>query len=239
MKDLIFFENEDYIIARKPAGLVAEEDSSGSRNLRQTLELYIRETYPWKKQLICQLVNRLDKPVGGLLICAKKQSILKHLQNQFYVRTVKKYYFAVVEGRPHALQSTLKNFVLKSEQAYRAEIANAEAPGAKEASLHYRVLSHRDAWSLLLVELHTGKFHQIRIQLSHIGCPIWNDVQYGATLQSEESMIGLYSFGLQFTDPKSEKKQTFVCVPSTENIPWNHFKEEIQEAASGLFPFTQ
>ena len=78
MSEFIFYENDDYIIAKKPSGLLSEEDPSGSRNLRQILEEYIRNKYPWKKQLICQLTNRLDRPVGGLLICAKKPSIVRY-----------------------------------------------------------------------------------------------------------------------------------------------------------------
>ncbi len=240
IKDLLFFENEDYIIARKPAGLVSEEDSAGSENLRQLLEAYVRETYPWKKQLICQLVHRLDKPVGGLLVCAKKQSILKELHNQFHNRTVKKFYLAIVEGNAEPLNVTLKHFLKKSDKQYKAIVVSAKTPGAKEAVLSYRVLSWKQQLSFLMIELRTGKFHQIRAQLSHIGLPIWNDFHYGAPISLPEgNRIGLYSCGLQFYDPKTKKKQTFVSIPELESEPWNIFKEEIEKAASELFSMSR
>ena len=136
-EDLIFFENEDYIIAKKPFGLLSEEDPAGSVNLRKLLEDYLHESYPKKKQLICQLANRLDKPVGGLLFCAKKQSILKDLQEKFFKRKISKYYLAVVEGVPKKPKAVLENYLVKSSSEFRAVTASPDTPGVKLARLRY------------------------------------------------------------------------------------------------------
>jgi len=232
LQEILFHENNDYIIACKPAGLLAEEDPSGDVNLRGLLEKYLKETYPWKKRAICQLVNRLDKPVGGLLICAKKQSILVELQNQFTERKVKKEYLAIIEGIPSKPSALLKNYLRKSQKEFRAIPALASDPEAKMAELEYQVIDQRENYSLLRVLLKTGRFHQIRFQLSQIQCPIWNDVWYGAKKILPEPMIGLYSYALTLRDPKSKDKQTFVCFPDVEKLPWSMFKENITQMAS-------
>ncbi len=228
MSEYIFYENDDYIIAKKPNGLLSEEDPVGSLNLRKILENYIRSTYPWKKQLICQLTNRLDKPVGGLLICAKKQSILKDLQNKFFLRKVQKYYFAVVEGDLIKKQGRLENYLIKSSSEFKAVAATEHITGAKLAKLDYKWLAGNDKFSLLFIRLQTGKFHQIRFQFSHIGHPIWNDVWYGAKRITSDLRIGLYSFYLGFEEPKTGEYKEFKLAPP-DIEPWTMFRKEIDE----------
>jgi 23S rRNA pseudouridine1911/1915/1917 synthase len=227
MSEYIFYENDDYIIAKKPNGLLSEEDPAGSINLRQILEQYLRNKYPWKKQLICQLPNRLDKPVGGLLICAKKQSILKDLQSKFYLRKVDKFYFAVVEGIPAKKEDRLENYLVKSQKEFKAFPAHADTKEAKLAKLSYKCIVHNDEHSLLLVQLHTGKFHQIRFQLSQLGHPIWNDEWYGAKRITPEIRIGLFSFYLGFEEPNTGVYREFKLSPP-EIAPWNMFGGEIE-----------
>ncbi|MBK8956026.1 MAG: RNA pseudouridine synthase [Saprospiraceae bacterium] len=235
VKDLIFFENDDYIIAKKPAGLLSEEDPTGSINLRNLLETYIKQTYPWKKRSICQLVNRLDKPVTGLLICAKKQSVLKDLQNQFYLRTVRKHYFAVVEGIPKEKSSTIKTFIKKMQTAFKAVAASADDPEAKEAVLQYRLMDQQQGYSLLQIELKTGRFHQIRTQLSGLGHPIWNDEWYGAKRIIPDAVIGLFSYSIQFHDTKQSQARNFICCPSLDSAPWNFFSDELSKVCQNKF----
>ena len=228
MSEFIFYENDDYIIAKKPSGLLSEEDPVGSRNLRKILEDYLHNKYPWKKQLICQLTNRLDKPVGGLLICAKKQSILKDLQNKFYLRKVQKFYFAVVKGELEKKQGRLENYLLKSSSEFKAIKANADTPSAKLAKLSYKYIASNNNYSLLLIQLHTGKFHQIRFQLSQLGHPIWNDEWYGAKRTTSDLRIGLYSFYLGFEEPNTGIFKEFKFSPPQVG-PWDLFSEEIEE----------
>jgi 23S rRNA pseudouridine1911/1915/1917 synthase len=228
MSEFIFFENDDYIIAQKPSGLLSEEDPAGSKNLRQILEEYLHTTYPWKKQLICQLVNRLDKPVGGLLICAKKQSILKDLQQKFFLRKVYKFYFAVIKGTPEQEKGQLENYLVKSSTEFKAVLATAETPNAKLARLKYKCIASNEKYSLLLVQLKTGKFHQIRFQFSNIGHPLWNDEWYGAKRTTSDLRIGLFSFYLGFEEPNSTEYKEFKLAPP-EVEPWMMFTKEIEK----------
>lgn len=224
-EDLIFFENEDYIIAKKPFGLLSEEDPAGSVNLRKLLEDYLHESYPKKKQLICQLANRLDKPVGGLLFCAKKQSILKDLQEKFFKRKISKYYLAVVEGVPKKPKAVLENYLVKSSSEFRAVTASPDTPGVKLARLRYELISTQDNYSLLKIQIFTGKFHQIRFQLSCLGHPIWNDEWYGAKRMNPDIQIGLYSYFLGFDEPKTELRKEYICFPE-QTEPWNLFPSD-------------
>ena len=228
MSEFIFYENDDYIIAKKPSGLLSEEDPSGSRNLRQILEEYLQSKYPWKKQMICQLTNRLDKPVGGLLICAKKQSILKNLQHKFYLRKVEKFYFAIVQGQLEKKQGRLDNHIIKSSSEFKAIQGNANDPNAKLARLSYRCIANNTKYSLLIIQLHTGKFHQIRFQFSLLGHPIWNDEWYGAKRTTSDLRIGLFSFFIGFEEPNTGIKKEFKCA-TPESEPWNLFSKEIEE----------
>jgi len=225
VKSLIVFENNDYIIVNKPAGLLAEEDPSNNINVRKLLEGYLQQNQSWKKQSICQLVNRLDKPVGGLMICAKKASILKALQQQFQKRMVKKKYLAIVEGRPKAKSAVLTNYLLKSQSGFKAIASDANNPEAKLAKLRYEVVENKGEYSLLQLDLWTGRFHQIRFQLSHLGHPIWNDAWYGAKKIIEELRIGLFSYSIGFTDPASGSEQTFVSTPDIHQVPWEYFEQ--------------
>ena len=228
MSEFIFYENDDYIIAKKPNGLLSEEDPVGSRNLRQILEEYIQTTYPWKKQLICQLTNRLDKPVGGLLICAKKQSILKDLQQKFYLRKIDKFYFAIVKGIPAKKQGHLQNYLVKSSSEFKALPATENTPNAKLARLNYKCIASNDKYSLLLIQLQTGKFHQIRFQFSQLGHPIWNDEWYGAKRTTSDLRIGLFSFYLGFEEPNTGVFKEFKLAPPDVE-PWTMFAKEIGE----------
>lgn len=224
----IVFENEDFIVAFKPSGLIAEEDSKGNENLRMKIHQYIKETYPWKKQLICELVNRIDRPVSGLLLCAKKKSILQNLQRQFYLRTVKKFYLAIVDGTMTQQQGILENYIIKNTQLFRAVSATQEEPEAKRAILTFTVIAIKDNMSLLKVQITTGRFHQIRFQFSHIGFPIWNDAWYGAKKVNKDVRIGLHSYRLEFNHPKTDERLVFTKVPEFSE-PWNLFETEINQ----------
>jgi 23S rRNA pseudouridine1911/1915/1917 synthase len=228
MSEYIFYENDDYIIAKKPNGLLSEEDPAGSKNLRQILEDYLKTKYPWKKQLICQLTNRLDRPVGGLLICAKKPSILKDLQHKFYLRKVDKFYFAIVEGVPAKSEAYLENYLIKSSTEFKAINAKAESEGAKLARLQYKTIKSQEGYSLIVIKLLTGKFHQIRFQFSHIGNPIWNDEWYGAKRVDAELRIGLYSFYIGFEEPNTGILKEFKNPPQFIE-PWQNFESDIME----------
>jgi 23S rRNA pseudouridine1911/1915/1917 synthase len=234
IRDCIFFENDDFIIARKPGGLVSEEDPVGSKNLRYMLYRYVRETYPWKKRAICQLAHRLDKPVAGLIICAKKPSILKNLQQQFYHREVKKHYLAVIAGVPEVKAATLRQFIKKSQSEFRALPATELEADAREAILNYRVLAENESHSLLQVELMTGKFHQIRFQLSYMGWPIWNDEWYSGKKVNNENRIGLYSFAVAFSDPKTGEPREFISCPPLDQQPWDLFGDAIELAIANF-----
>lgn len=232
MKEWIFFENDDYIIINKPAGLNADVDRQGNDNVQNKIADYLHKNNPQKKSLFSQVVNRLDRPVSGLMICAKKKSILKYFNQQLSEASIHKYYLAVVEGSPESNQKILKHQLKKSTTQFKAITASAEDPNAKEAILSYQLLDTTNKFSLLLIKLHTGRYHQIRFQLSEIACPIWNDHLYGAQKVSHEISIGLSCIALKFNDMKTKHEQIYFCLPSIEMQPWSPFSNLLNKLDS-------
>ncbi len=226
-KQLIVYEHDDLLVVYKPSGIISEEDPKCNINLRYLIHNHIKQTYPWKKQLICELAHRIDRPVSGLLVCAKKKSILEALQKQFYLRTVGKYYLAIIEGG-HRIdpEGTLEHYMAKDPIEFRSVVVTADHPEAKLARLSYRIVASRENTSLVRIQLYTGRFHQIRLQFSEMGTPIWNDVWYNGTKQSQEAHIGLHAYRLEFDMPKTNERKRFIKAPEFRT-PWSLYDDEI------------
>lgn len=241
MSEWIYFENDDYIIINKPSGLNSDVDRLGSDNVQKKVADYLQEKYPKKVSVFSQVVNRLDRPVSGLMICAKKKSILKYFNQQLSQGLIQKYYLAVVEGKPESNQQILKHYLKKSTTQFKALISSSEDPNAKEARLSYRILASENMYSLLLIQLHTGRYHQIRCQMAEIACPLWNDKLYGAQMVNSEIGIGLSSIKLEFTDMKTGQEHIYFCIPSNNIEPWSLFTNQLIRLDSdfklGIDPF--
>lgn len=192
---VLLFETPQFAALNKPSGLVVERDPHGY----PSVEEWAAGRWPF-----AGIVHRLDRPVSGLLVIAKKRSALKNLNRQFEARTVEKVYLAIVEYPPPSPSGTLEHWIAKDQKNKRAVVMPADAPGAFPARLDYRVLgAGADGLSLLEVRPHSGKFHQIRVQLSAMGCPIAGDEKYGATRPYLPDGIALHAWKLQLEDPAS------------------------------------
>lgn len=203
----IVFEDKHLIAIHKPAGM-AVEVAARETSVRTMLKAYLTREH--KKHFI-GFAHRLDKPVSGLLLVAKKPSVLKALNEQFESRSVVKKYVAMVQGTPAQSEATLKHYLTKNDTEQKAYLWHHKTPGAKEVSLHYRVLQSSNNQSLLEVELHTGRYHQIRAQLAQMGHPIVGDEKYGATLPAPAGTILLHAHSLSFTHPVTGEQMTLVA----------------------------
>lgn len=232
MQVQIHSESDDFIIVNKPAGLNADVDRAGSENVQEDISAYLRNKYPQKKNIFSQVVNRLDKPVSGLMICSKKKSILTYLNEQLSLGLINKYYLAVLEGELPQKQGTLTHITKKSTIQFKAITALSNDKKAKEAKLKFQVLGVGEGYSLVLVKLITGRYHQIRFQMSESHCPIWNDTLYGASLMSDDNRIGLSSIFISFKDKYSGNALNYFCLPSIALEPWNKFTDELLKLES-------
>lgn len=182
---------------------MVEPDRNGHPNLQQEVKKYLRR--PGQSgEVYAQHLHRLDRPVSGVILFTKQKDILKNLSEQFAERRVKKYYQALTELAPENRQGSLEQWFRKEKK--KAMIYESEIPFAEKVHLDYSVQqlpSQRFLWN---IQLHTGKFHQIRAQLSHVNCPIIGDALYGSPIPYRENAIPLHACKLIFLHPKTNEE---------------------------------
>lgn len=203
----VIFEDYYLLILNKPHGLQTEADSFGNPSLELWAHQHIQQQHPKKKSVFVGIVHRLDRPVSGIVLIAKTKTALTHLNKQFEGRTVKKTYEAVVEKKPENELDTLTHFLRKDVRLKKAIISERPTKDYIKCSLTYHLQKvNKNKTALLEIELHTGRYHQIRAQLAFIGCPIIGDVLYGAKTKSGEDKIELAATALSFKHPFSSKE---------------------------------
>jgi 23S rRNA pseudouridine955/2504/2580 synthase/23S rRNA pseudouridine1911/1915/1917 synthase len=183
---------------------MVEPDRNGYPNLQQQVKKYLKASLAPGEEVYAQHIHRLDRPVSGVVLFAKQKAILKNLSEQFAERKVKKYYQALTEKAPIQQTGKLENWHHKHKK--KAIITEEEVPHSEKAILQYAVTSFSPNRFLWNIELHTGKFHQIRAQLSALGCPIIGDQYYGSTIVYQPDSIALHACKLIFYHPITEQE---------------------------------
>ncbi len=178
---------------------MVEPDRNGHPNLLNQVKKYLKASLPATVDLYAQHVHRLDRPVSGIVLFAKQRSVLKNLSEQFAERKVKKFYQALTDKAPATPDGTLEQWHRKEKK--KAFLYEHEIPFSEKVSLSYSVVRLTDNRFLWNIELHTGKYHQIRAQLAQIGCPILGDILYGSTSAYPENTIALNAKKLSFRHP--------------------------------------
>jgi RluA family pseudouridine synthase len=207
----ILYEDNYILVVDKPAGLMVEPDRNNHPNLLQLVKNYLKTTLPTREELYAQHIHRLDRPVRGIVLFAKQRSVLKNLSEQFAERKVKKYYQALTEKEPTATTGRLEHWHRKEKK--KAVLYDAEIEYSEKAMLDYSVTPHsanRYVWD---IELHTGKYHQIRAQLASVGCPIIGDELYGSIVPYHENTIALHASRLIFYHPVTNEELTIESSP--------------------------
>lgn len=195
----VFYEDNHLLVLYKPAGLIMQRDYKNKANLLDLVKSWIKECYGKPGNVFAGMVHRLDGPVAGVVVVARTSKAASRLSDQFRRGGVEKQYLAVVEGRPPKPADRLENLVLRAGRLSR--IAAPETSGAQRAVLNYHLRDDREDRSWLEINLETGRRHQIRLQLSHIGCPIVGDVNYGASAGMAHGRIALLAHRLSFEHP--------------------------------------
>ena len=174
---LIIYEDPHIIVCRKPAGIPTQTARIGTSDMESMLKNYLSGGY-------LAVIHRLDQPVEGLLVFAKTPAAARELNRQLTTSGFGKYYRAVVQGVPEPAEGTLEDYMVKDGRTNTSRICDKSTPGAKSARLHYRIekifKDSDPAASLVKIKLDTGRHHQIRVQMAHIGCPLVGDRKYGA-----------------------------------------------------------
>ncbi len=203
----------------KPAGVLAQGDSTGDTSLLEMAKAYIKEAYAKPGAVYLGLVHRLDRPVSGVMVFARTSKAAARLSEQFRRRSVDKFYQAVVEGRPPADEGRLVHYLADGGGTRRKTVAHEqEAAGRKRAEMTYRVLERGRYRSLLEVKLLTGVKHQIRAQLAAVGCPVVGDFKYDQRQRpaqperlAEGRVIALHASRLEFEHPTRRERTAFAA----------------------------
>ena len=206
----VLYEDNHLIAVYKPAGILTQPDKSGDKSLLEEVKKYLKEKYKKPGNVFLGLLHRLDRPVCGIVLFAKTSKGASRLSEQFRNRKVEKIYHAVVIGKPKQKEGILVNYLAKDKTKMRAVSGCGE-----KAELFYEVLKTNNKYSLLKIKLTTGKFHQIRAQLSMAGFPVLGDIKYGAPSPFPDKSIALCATSLSFRlAVKNETKEVSIPAPS-------------------------
>lgn len=215
----VVYEDNHIIIVNKQSGEIVQGDKTGDTPLSDIVKQYIKEKYNKPGNVFLGVVHRLDRPVSGLVVFAKTSKALSRLNEMFRKGDVHKTYWAIVKKNDIAPEATLTDWLTRNERQNKSYAHNREVPGAKKAVLSYKVRSMSDNYMLLEVRLMTGRHHQIRCQLAHMGCPIKGDLKYGSPRSNPDGSISLMSRRVEFVHPVS-KETIAVEAPVPDDRLW-------------------
>ena len=215
----VVYEDNHIIIVNKQSGEIVQGDKTGDTPLSDIVKQYIKDKYNKPGNVFLGVVHRLDRPVSGLVVFAKTSKALSRLNEMFRTGDVHKTYWAIVKKNDIAPEATLTDWLTRNERQNKSYAHNREVPGAKKAVLSYKVRSVSDNYMLLEVRLMTGRHHQIRCQLAHMGCPIKGDLKYGSPRSNPDGSISLMSRRVEFVHPVS-KETIAVEAPVPNDRLW-------------------
>ena len=226
----VVYEDNHIIIVNKKSGEIVQGDKTGDRPLSDIVKDYIKEKYAKPGAVFLGVVHRLDRPVSGLVVFARTSKALTRLNKMFAEGEVHKTYWAIVPKSPDFEGfRTLEHWLVRNEKQNKSYAYDHEKPNAKKAILKYRILNHSDNYSLLEVNLMTGRHHQIRCQLAAMGCPIKGDLKYGAPRSNPDGSISLLSRRVEFVHPVS-KETIIVEAPLPDDTLWRALDPNHQQS---------
>lgn len=215
--DILFEDNHLLIINKRP-GELSQLDKTGDNSVLEKYKLYLKKKHNKKGNVFLGLVNRLDRPTSGVLILAKTSKALSRMNKMLVERKILKKYLAIVEKKPIRKKNTLINFLKKNQKQNKSYIVDQTTKDSKKAILHYTTLKELDNYSLLEISLETGRHHQIRVQLSNIGCFIKGDLKYGSKRSNSDKSICLHANEISFIHPVSKNEIKIKANTPNNNI---------------------
>ncbi|MBS9773734.1 MAG: RNA pseudouridine synthase [Tenacibaculum sp.] len=216
----VLHEDNHIIIVNKRASDIVQGDKTGNTPLLDTVKQYIKEKYKKEGNVFLGTVHRLDRPTSGIVIFAKTSKSLERLNKMLREKSIKKTYWAIVKNTPQKEKDTLINWLKKNPKNNKSTSYNTEIEGSKRAILHYRVIKKLDNYSLLEIDLETGRHHQIRCQLAKIGSAIKGDLKYGFPRSNKNGSIHLHARKINFIHPVS-KVEINITAPTPNDVLWN------------------
>jgi 23S rRNA pseudouridine1911/1915/1917 synthase len=226
ISDRILYEDNHVLVVNKLASEIVQGDKTGDRTMPDDIKAYLKEKYQKPGNVFCGVVHRLDRPTSGALVFARTSKALERLNGQFRDKETNKVYWAIVEQAPEKPLGRLVHHLKKNEAQNKSYPVDSKVNGSKEAILTYKLISSGDRYHLLEISLETGRHHQIRVQLSSIGCIIKGDVKYGAKRSNPDGSICLHARYLTFTHPTT-KEEISVKAPVPSDRLWQEISKDL------------
>ena len=218
----VLFEDNHLLSLNKPAGVLVQPDNRNNDSLEILVKEYIKNKYDKPGEVFLGVCHRIDRPVSGVVVMARTSKALVRLNEMFKTKEVHKTYWAVVEKMPVAKEGTLVHWLKKDEGKNVSRAWDKEVPGTQRCELHYNWLGSIDNYHLLEVNPITGRHHQIRVQLSAMGCPIKGDVKYHAKRGNRNGSIHLHARKVEFIHPVKKEPIEIIAPVPNDNV-WRAF----------------
>ncbi len=216
----ILHEDNHLIIVNKRSGDIVQGDKTGDKPLSDVVKEYIKQKHNKPGNVFLGVVHRLDRPTSGIVIFARTSKSLERLNKMLRDKIIRKTYWAVIKNHPKKEKDTLISFLKKNPKNNKSTSYHKEIDGSKKAILHYKVLKKLENYSLLEIDLETGRHHQIRVQLSSIGSSIKGDLKYGFNRSNKDGSIHLHARKIEFTHPVS-KENIHITAPTPKDVIWD------------------
>lgn len=215
----VLYEDNHLIAVNKRSGDIVQGDKTGDKPLGEYVKDYLREKYNKPGNIFCGLIHRLDRPVSGIVIFAKTSKALSRMNELFRNKDIQKTYWAIVEKAAQPESARLEHYLIKNQQKNKSRAYMRPESGALKSTLEYKTIKNLDRYTLLEVLPHTGRHHQIRVQLSTIGSVIKGDLKYGAKRSNKDASICLHARKLEFIHPV-KKEPILIIAPPPNNPIW-------------------
>lgn len=221
MQDLkILYEDNHIIVVVKPAGIPVQQDKTSDLDMLTIIKAYLKEKYNKPGNVYLGLVHRLDRMVGGVMLFAKTSKAASRISEYIRQKNVKKRYLAIVNGKMDVTGDVveLKDYLVKNERLNMSRVVDKSVKGSKESILEYKVIKNfkynNKEYSLVDIDLHTGRHHQIRVQFANISHPLYGDIKYGNKINKVGQNLALFSYYLSFFHPTKDEYLEFKFLPS-------------------------
>ena len=224
---VILYEDNHIIVVLKPQNIACCPDESGDDNLFDCIKRYIKEKYEKPGNVFLGLIHRLDRPTGGVMVYAKTSKAAARLSEQLKSGGFEKKYLAVLCGTPSKKSATLENYLRKNSVNNMVYVCTQTEEGAKFASLDYEIIGEAGGLSLAQIKLHTGRTHQIRVQMAAINAPVYGDMRYGGE-NAAKGKLSLWAYSLSFSHPVTGEKLRYIAEPPLSEKPWKFFRLDLK-----------
>ena len=223
----ILYEDNHIIAVNKTCNEIVQGDKTGDTPLSEIVKAYIKDKYDKPGEVFLGVTHRLDRPTSGVVLFARTSKALTRLNEMFKSHEqIRKTYWAIVQGAPKQPEARLENWLTRNETLNKSFIAKPGAKEAKQAILSYKTLVRGDNYSLLEINLETGRHHQIRCQLAAIGCPVKGDLKYGAKRSNPDGGICLHAHKIEFIHPV-KKEPICITAPVPDDSLWQQFAASV------------